>query len=129
MADSTQHKIGRNRAPRVQITYDVEIGNAIEKVEIPFVVGIMADLSAVDAGTNYTEWSNPDWFSGWPEIAAETTDEEQRAVIDRMLEVFYNDPPWLMLYFQPDFYGVSNRVSFEPRRDEKVYLFDVALTK
>ena len=46
-----------------------------------------------------------------------------------MLEVFYNDPPWLMLYFQPDFYGVSNRVTFEPRRDEKVYLFDVALTK
>lgn len=45
MADSTQHKIGRNRSPRVQITYDVEIGNAIEKQEIPFVVGIMADLS------------------------------------------------------------------------------------
>ncbi|KKC33523.1 ABC transporter substrate-binding protein [Devosia psychrophila] len=89
----------------------------------------MADLSAVDAGTNYTEWKNPDWFSGWPEIAAAATEEEQRAVIDRMLEVFYNDPPWLMLYFQPDFYGVSNRVTFEPRRDEKVYLFDVALTK
>jgi type VI secretion system protein ImpB len=45
MADSIQHKIGRNRPPRVQITYDVEIGDAIEKAEIPFVVGIMADLS------------------------------------------------------------------------------------
>lgn len=53
MADSTQHKIGRNRAPRVQITYDVEIGNAIEKVEIPFVVGIMADLSAVGDGERH----------------------------------------------------------------------------
>lgn len=49
MADSTQHKIGRNRAPRVQITYDVEIGNAIEKQEIPFVAGIMADLSGFGA--------------------------------------------------------------------------------
>lgn len=87
----------------------------------------MADLSAVDAGTNYTEWKNPDWFSGWPELAAATTEEERRVVIDRMLEVFYNDPPWLMLYFQPDFYGVSNRVDFHPRRDEKVYLFDVGL--
>lgn len=87
----------------------------------------MADLSAVDAGTNYTEWKNPDWFDGWAEIAAAKTDEERRVVIDRMLEVFYNDPPWLMLYFQPDFYGVSNRVDFEPRRDEKVYLWDVAL--
>lgn len=47
MAESTQHRIDRNRPPRVQITYDVEIGNAIEKTEIPFVVGIMADLSGV----------------------------------------------------------------------------------
>jgi type VI secretion system ImpB/VipA family protein len=47
MADSIQHKIGRNRPPRVQITYDVEIGDAIEKTEIPFVVGIMADLSGL----------------------------------------------------------------------------------
>lgn len=48
MADSIQHKIGRNRPPRVQITYDVEIGDAIEKAEIPFVVGIMANLSGFD---------------------------------------------------------------------------------
>lgn len=47
MADSIQHKIGRNRPPRVQITYDVEVGDAIEKTEIPFVVGIMADLSGL----------------------------------------------------------------------------------
>lgn len=45
MADSTQHKLGRVRPPRVQITYDVEIGNAIEMKELPFVLGILADLS------------------------------------------------------------------------------------
>ncbi|WP_207005386.1 type VI secretion system contractile sheath small subunit [Trinickia mobilis] len=45
MADSTQHWFERNRPPRVQITYDVEIGNAIEKRELPLVVGILADLS------------------------------------------------------------------------------------
>lgn len=45
MSDSVQHKIGRNRPPRVQITYDVETGNALEKKEIPFVVGIIAPLS------------------------------------------------------------------------------------
>jgi type VI secretion system protein ImpB len=37
--------VGRNRPPRVQITYDVEIGNAFEKKELPLVVGLMADLS------------------------------------------------------------------------------------
>jgi len=45
MSDSLQKWVGRNRPPRVQITYDVEIGDAIEKKELPLVVGIMADLS------------------------------------------------------------------------------------
>src|SRR5690606_33250665 len=72
-------------------------------------------------------WSNPEWFDGWAEIAETATAEEQRPIINRMLEVFYNDPPWLMLYFQPDFYGVSNRIDWEARRDERVYLWDAAL--
>jgi type VI secretion system protein ImpB len=45
MAESKQHWLDRNRPPRVQITYDVEIGDAIVKKELPFIVGIMADLS------------------------------------------------------------------------------------
>jgi type VI secretion system protein ImpB len=43
--ESLQHKLDRVRAPRVQITYDVEIGDAIEMKEIPFVVGVLGDLS------------------------------------------------------------------------------------
>jgi type VI secretion system protein ImpB len=43
--ESTQHKLDRVRAPRVHITYDVETGGAIEMKELPFVVGVLADLS------------------------------------------------------------------------------------
>src|ERR1700693_1606317 len=43
--ESLQKKIGRVRPPRVQITYDVETEGAIEKKELPFVVGVLADLS------------------------------------------------------------------------------------
>jgi type VI secretion system protein ImpB len=43
--ESTQHKLDRVRPPRVHITYDVEIGDAIEMKELPFVAGVMADLS------------------------------------------------------------------------------------
>ncbi len=43
--ESRQHTLDRVRSPRVQITYDVEIGDAIEMKEIPFVVGVLADLS------------------------------------------------------------------------------------
>ncbi len=49
MAESRQHTIDRIRRPRVHITYDVEIGNAIEKKELPFVVGVLADLSGMPA--------------------------------------------------------------------------------
>lgn len=43
--ESLQKKIGRVRPPRVQITYDVETGGAIEKKELPFVAAVLADLS------------------------------------------------------------------------------------
>jgi len=43
--DSTQKWLGRNRPPRVQITYDLETGGAIQKKELPLVVGILADLA------------------------------------------------------------------------------------
>ncbi|HTN75680.1 MAG TPA: type VI secretion system contractile sheath small subunit, partial [Pirellulaceae bacterium] len=45
MSESLQHKLDRVRRPRVQITYDVETGGALEIKELPFVVGVMADLS------------------------------------------------------------------------------------
>jgi type VI secretion system protein ImpB len=43
--ESTQQKLSRVRPPRVHITYDVEVGDAIQLKEIPFVVGVLADLS------------------------------------------------------------------------------------
>ena len=49
MADSTQHKLDRVRPPRVQITYDVEVGDATQKKELPFIVGVLADLSGQPA--------------------------------------------------------------------------------
>lgn len=45
MAESSQKFIARNRAPRVQIEYDVELYGAQKKVQLPFVMGVMADLS------------------------------------------------------------------------------------
>jgi type VI secretion system protein ImpB len=45
--ESLQKKVGRVRPPRVHITYDVQVGDAIEKKDLPFVVGVMADLSGM----------------------------------------------------------------------------------
>ena len=46
---SSQKFIARNRAPRVQIEYDVETYGAQKKIELPFIMGVMADLSGKPA--------------------------------------------------------------------------------
>jgi type VI secretion system protein ImpB len=43
--ESTQHKLDRVRSPRVHITYDVEVGGAIELKELPFVIGVLGDFT------------------------------------------------------------------------------------
>jgi type VI secretion system protein ImpB len=48
-AGDSQKFIGRNRPPRVQIEYDVEVYGSEKKVQLPFVVGVMADLSGKPA--------------------------------------------------------------------------------
>ena len=49
MAMSSQKFIARNRAPRVKIEYDVEVYGSEKKVQLPFVMGVMADLSGKPA--------------------------------------------------------------------------------
>jgi type VI secretion system protein ImpB len=49
MADSTQKKLERVRPPRIQISYEVETGGAIEMKELPFLMGVMGDFSGSPA--------------------------------------------------------------------------------
>jgi peptide/nickel transport system substrate-binding protein len=87
----------------------------------------MADLSEPTGATNYTEWANPEWFELWNSLPTIFDPAEQKVVTDQMLEIFYNDPPWLFLYFQPDFYGVSSLVDWEPPRDEMMRVYPATL--
>lgn len=87
----------------------------------------MTDMAQVGSGTNYTHWSDERWFSRWADLSEAETEEETRAIINEMLRVFHEDGPWLLLYFQPDFYGVSDRVEWTARRDERVFVFDARL--
>lgn len=84
----------------------------------------MNDLAKVDSGTNYPNWSDPRWFDRWDALTDADTPEDTRRIVNEMLQVFYDDGPWLHLYFQPDFYGVSNRIEWHARPDERVYAFE-----
>lgn len=46
---NTQHKLGKARPPRVQITYDVEIGGAKTAKELPLVIGVLGDFTESDS--------------------------------------------------------------------------------
>jgi len=65
---STQHKLDRVRPPRVQVTYDVEVGGAIEVKELPFVMGVLGDFTGqpTEPFPKVKEWKfvevNPDNF-------------------------------------------------------------------
>jgi peptide/nickel transport system substrate-binding protein len=82
----------------------------------------MSDLSAPDAGTNYTSWSYPEFFEGWKQLEGVRDEAGQTPIMNRMLHIFHDRSPWLMLYFQPDVYGVSNKIKWQPRADEMITL-------
>lgn len=87
----------------------------------------LADFSSPKAGTNYTEWNDSVFFDMWKELYATRDPVEQRKITDKMQARFAEQAPWLFLYFQPNFYGVAKRVTWQPRRDERIDLADVAV--
>lgn len=93
----------------------------------------MADIPGNIAGgaaaeTNYTHWDNEVWFEGWDTLPDLTNDPEaERALEIEMLEEFYNDPPWLLLYAGPRVEAVSNRLNYLSRGDFFVIVYDVSL--
>jgi peptide/nickel transport system substrate-binding protein len=78
----------------------------------------MSLFSSKMAGVNTGEWFNPEWQKDFDGLKNVRDPVAERAVIDHMLDIFRDDAPWIFLYFQPDFYGVSTRIDWQPRRDE-----------
>ncbi len=76
---SSQKFIGRNRAPRVQIEYDVELYGATKKVQIPFVMGVLADLS----GDNRESLPQIDERK-FVQVDSENFDERMKAIRPRV---------------------------------------------
>jgi type VI secretion system protein ImpB len=79
MATSAQKFIQRNRAPRVQIEYDVELYGAEKKVQLPFVMGVMSDLSG-----NPKEPLSPVADRKFVEISVDNFDDRLKAMKPRV---------------------------------------------
>ena len=81
----------------------------------------ISDLSSPKAGTNYTSWIDPEFYTGWDKLEKTRDPAEQQVIINRMLQIFHDRGSWLFLYFQPDIYGVSTRLHWKPRSDELIF--------
>ena len=79
IASSSQKFIGRNRAPRVQIEYDVELYGSEQTIELPFVMGVLADLSGTPV-----EARSPLAERTFLEIDIDNFDERMRAIEPRV---------------------------------------------
>ncbi len=78
----------------------------------------LADFPSPTGETNYTEWSNEEFFALKDSLKDLVNDPEaERAAEQEMLRVFYEDPPWLLLYFSPTLEAVSERLDYTPRID------------
>lgn len=80
----------------------------------------MALFPSRDAPVNNGNWYNAEWQKRWDSLKDIRDPKEERRVVNEMLQIFADDAPWIFLYFQPDFYGVSNRINWQPRRDEEI---------
>lgn len=80
MADSGQKFIRRNRAPRVQIEYETELYGAEKSVQLPFVMGVMADLSGNPSEDNPLE---PVSQRSFLEIDVDNFDDRMKAIKPR----------------------------------------------
>lgn len=73
-----------------------------------------------EAPVNNGMWFNEGWQTRWDSLKTIRDPKEERRVVNEMLALFHEDAPWIFLYFQPDFYGVSSRIDWQPRRDEAI---------
>ena len=79
MATNTQKKVGKIRPPRVQITYDVETGDAVSQKALPFVVGVLADLAP---GSDYSKTQLKD--RSFIELESDTLDKVMSSVAPKL---------------------------------------------
>jgi peptide/nickel transport system substrate-binding protein len=84
--------------------------------------GDLQGISVEHAGSmgNYG-WDNPEWRELYRELRVEPDPDRRRELSFRLQELAWEDPPMLMLYNEPNLYGVSDRVEWAPRVDERLY--------
>jgi peptide/nickel transport system substrate-binding protein len=68
-----------------------------------------------------SQWDSSAWKNGYAELRREPRPDRRRGLTLRLQKIAYEDPPIVMLYNEPNLYGVSKRVKWNARVDERLY--------
>jgi len=75
-----------------------------------------------DLDYNYGFYNNPQFEKLWSELNRTSESDKRMALLRRMERVLFDDPPVVYVYMQPDIYGVSKDINWQPRKDEYIEL-------
>ena len=83
-----------------------------------------ADLT-ITSPSNFYRWENEEYEALWLELQTALDADRRMESGYRMQEIVHEEAPWIFLHIQPDTYGVSERIDWQPRPDEMIHLWDV----
>ena len=76
---------------------------------------------------NLTSWRIPEFIEGYKRLGQTFDPAERKKISFRLQRIVREDAPWIFLWNQVDFYGMSPRIRWFPRPDERIYLPSVEL--
>ncbi len=112
----------RNRQGEVSPLYLLGFSSAFNGI---------TDLAVLDPKlqANLTGWENEEFKRGFEKVQGIMDEERQRKLLYDLQEIVHREAPWIFLWKQYDLYGVSGRIDWHPRADERIYLWGVSQRK
>jgi peptide/nickel transport system substrate-binding protein len=80
-----------------------------------------------DFSLNSTYWQNPEYHQLFDQLKVTLDDGKRQDLMNRMWAIAYDDPPWIYVWHQVDFYGASKRIVWDARADERIRMTEAKL--
>jgi peptide/nickel transport system substrate-binding protein len=77
-----------------------------------------------DSAFDYTGWKNDQYLALYDQLKMELDETKFQAIINQMHQILWDEVPWLGIYNQVDIYGVSRRLAWDARADERIAMFE-----
>jgi peptide/nickel transport system substrate-binding protein len=78
------------------------------------------------SATDPSFWVNPEYIQAWNQLSQTFDPEQRRQLSYRIQQIIHDDPEWIFLWQQWEFYGVNKHLNYTPRPDEALPMADVS---